>query len=118
MTKNVVIDENKKIETSIADEKKHIGNAKLSEAKKAIKIHFFENNKFFVIPLKEIENRTVGRVYEYSDGIPEVAGEILPPKKNSNLWTIIIKSQFYYLKDNYVVMLQNNTNLTLGIWEE
>jgi hypothetical protein len=106
--------------TEIIITKKHIANLKLSEGKKALKIHFFMGDKFCIIPLHEFK-KPIGKVFEYIENIPEIVGEILPPQKGSGkikLWRISIKTNMYYIKDTYIQLLLNESNLTLPIYEE
>jgi hypothetical protein len=100
-------------------EKKHIGNIKLSYSKKAIKIHIFTPENFYVIPLMELEHN-VGKIYQFKEGISEIVGEIIPPEKGKKqLWSVHIKNtQIIYIKDNYIKMLKNNSGLSLPIQEE
>lgn len=107
---------NSEIETQ--KDKRHLGNIKLSESKKAINIHIFETDKFYVIPLMELR-KNAGKIFEYVDGKANLIGEIIPPKKNlSQFWILKIKSRLYYFKDSYVQLLLNETELTLSISEE
>jgi hypothetical protein len=100
-------------------EKKHIGNLKLSESKKAIKGHIFATELFFVISLSEIQGNKVGKIYQYISGQPEIIGEILPPtNKNKPMYQVNIDHEIYYIKPSYIQMFQNGSNLTLGIFEE
>jgi hypothetical protein len=111
------------VENSISKDekpdKKHIGNLKLSESKKAVKGHIFTLELFFVISLAEIAGNKVGKIYQYVEGRPEIIGEILPPTKNTKpLYQLKIDNDFYYIKEQYIKLFQNGSNLTLGIFEE
>jgi hypothetical protein len=109
------------IENSEIDQqqdKKHLANVKLSESKKAVKLHIFETDKFYVIPLMELK-KSAGKVFEYVEGEPVIIGEIVPPKKGvPQFWVLKVKANIYYLKDTYVQLLLNETNLTLSIFQE
>lgn len=121
MAKNkkvVSVDENN-VTVEKTYEKIHLGNVKLSESKKAVKVHIFNGEKKYVIPLKELsENTTVGRVYEYLNGKPEIVGEIFKETKQSSFYTLNIGDNIFNIKNNYVKLLLNNTNLTLPIYDE
>lgn len=106
-------DENVKI-----SEKKHIGNIKLSDSKKAIKLHIFETNKFYVIPIPEFKNK-VGKIFEYTDGISEVVGEFSMPKKNEKFWQIKIGNTIIYsIRDTYIQLMLNMSDLCLKVYDE
>jgi hypothetical protein len=104
---------------SVRVEKEHIGNIKLSASKKAIKLHLFNPEHFYVIPLQDLSQK-VGKVFEYIEGIPEVIGEISQPEKGKKqLWKVIIKNnRFIYIKDSYIQMMKNESELSLPIHEE
>ena len=117
--KNVIVTDETKNSPITNPEKVHLGNAKLSDSKKAIKIHIFEGDKFFVIPRKEISDScAVGRVYEYQDMKPEICGEIFKPEKTSDFYTMRIQGVLYHIKTTYINLLLNDTNLVLPIHQE
>jgi len=96
----------------------HLGNIKLSDSKKAIKLHIFEGDKFYVIPLQELLN-PVGKVFHYIDGLSEVCGEITQLKrKNKPFYQVKIFTNLYYIKSTYIELLKNGSELTLGFFEE
>ena len=99
-------------------EKKHIANLKLSTSKLSIKLHHFETDKFYIIPLEQL-NQPSGKIFEYVDNLPELVGEIQPPQKGKNqLWKLLIKTNYYYVKDTYINMLKNECSLTLPVYDE
>ena len=104
---------------SVRVEKSHIGNIKLSQSKKAIKLHIFNPEKFYVIPIQELSCKT-GKVYEFIEGESEIVGEICSPEKGKKqFWKVIIKnSLILYIKDTYIQMLKNESLLSLPINEE
>jgi hypothetical protein len=102
----------------VKSDKKHLGNVKLSEAGKAIKIHVFETEKFLVIPLAEISKRELGRIYEYIEGEPEIVGEIIPPENGKKNYKLVINENIYFLKETYVQLLLKGSKLTLMLMEE
>lgn len=119
-------DNGKELKTVKKDvtEKKHIGNMKLSESKKAIKLHLFigGNNKYYVLPLGElqtvIKNQKSGRFFEYIDNIPEIVGELLPLKnKSDKYYQANIKTDIAYIKTTYIDLLLKGSDLTLMIHE-
>lgn len=92
------------------DQSNHIGNIKLAVSKKAIKIHIFENNLFYVVPLFEIVDIIgSGRVFTYIENKPECVGEIRPPLKGKDLWTIEIKTKLYYIPNSQMQLLIKET---------
>jgi hypothetical protein len=99
-------------------DKKHLGNARLSYSGQSIKIHIFTPEAFYVIPLREIHLKKVGRISEYKDGNPEIVGECIAPKKGGFLWSLKIKTSIFYFRDTYMQLLLGNTSLSLGIYEE
>jgi len=117
-TKKVVIEENR-VEGNPVKllEKTHLGNVKLSESKSAVKLHIFKYDRFYVIPIQEFF-KPFGKIFEYIEGHPELIGEVSPSKDKKHLWSFRIKTDIFYLKDSYVQMLLNETNLTLMIFEE
>jgi len=126
MTGIINADNGKELKTVKKDvtEKKHIGNMKLSESKKAIKLHLFisGNNKYYVLPLGElqtvIENQKSGRFFEYIENIPEIVGELLPLKnKSDKYYQANIKTDIVYIKTTYINLLLKGSDLTLMIHE-
>jgi hypothetical protein len=99
------------------EDKKHLGNVKLSSTRKSINIHIFQANKFYTLPLNEVSEKA-GKIFQFISGQPEVIGEISPMKKGEQFRTLKIKTDFYYLKKDYLAMLTNGSNLTLAIYEE
>jgi len=98
--------------------KDHIANLKLSTSKLSIKFHFFKEDKFYIIPLEQL-NQPSGKIFEYIDNIPELIGEIQPPQKGTKqLWKLLIKTNYYYVKDTYINMLRNECSLTLPVYDE
>lgn len=120
MSKKVVVKKDEtKVEPVEKSEKLHIGNAKLSETKKAVRIHIFEGDQLFVIPLQEISlKKEIGRVYEYQGIQSEICGEIFKRDNNSEFYTMRIKESEYFIKTTYINLFLNNTNLTLPIYQE
>ena len=115
---DTVISSNEKVSTP---EKAHIGNAKIAPSGKAVKIHIFEGNHFFVIPSQELNDAKtgkVGRIFEYSQNESEIVGEITAPKNGSKFYRLSVKSSFYYLKNTYVDMLLNGSTIVFHIREE
>jgi hypothetical protein len=98
-------------------EKNHIGNAKLSTSKKAVKVNIFKTNKFYVISLAEITENSIGKVYEYVEGEPEIVGEIIT-STNSKFYEIKIDENIYFLKQTYVQLFKNGSGLILPLYEE
>jgi len=113
MENDVILSDSK----NTKNEKKHIGNLKLSATKRAIKIEIFNPQKYYVIPLKELDNK-VGKVFEYIDSYPEVVGEIHQVNKNTNLRDLFIKANIYHIKNTYLEILKNGSELVLQIFEE
>ena len=98
--------------------KDHIANLKLSTSKLSIKFHFFKEDKFYIIPLEQL-NQPSGKIFEYVDNLPELVGEIQPPQKGKKqLWKLLIKTNYYYVKDTYINMLRNECSLTLPVYDE
>ena len=114
--KTKIIDEDVKNQSAKVD-KIHLGNAKLSESKKAIKIQIFDPEQFYVIPIAEITKNVVGKVYEYVSGEPEIVGEIFL-QKEKKFYELHIKENIYYLKSTYVQLFISGSNLVLSIQEE
>lgn len=107
------------------EEVKHIGNMKLSNEKKAVKIHLFSPEKFLICPISQLENdKETKRIYMYQDGKPELVGELQAPKnKGESFWNLILygnenEDSIIHIKNQYINLMKNYTNLTLGIYEE
>lgn len=98
-------------------EKQHLGNLKLSESKKAIKIHLFKPERFLVIPINELSHKnTVGRVLTYIDGEAEIVGEIYP-QANSKYHVLKIDEDEFFIKSTYIELLLKGSELVLVIQE-
>jgi hypothetical protein len=105
-------------------EKEHIGNVKLSESKKAIKIHIFSPEQFFVIPISEITKELnhpkpkIAKVFQYVNGEADVVGELYPPVNEKKYYSLTVESETYKIRTNYIQLLLNNSNLTLNVYKE
>ena len=103
----------------VLTDKKHIGNSKLSDSGKAIKIHIFKPEIFLVIPLTEIADKSdIGKVFHYSNNVSEIVGEIYKPKSGGKFFTIHVDESTYFLQANYVSLLMKGSPLLLPVFEE
>jgi hypothetical protein len=103
-------------------DKKHVGNIRLSNSKKAISVHIFNPERFYSVPVSVIGNK-VGKVTQFVNQEAQIAGEIIPPNfrnlnSNKNFWLLKINNEMFHIKKEYIDILVNNSNLVLGIYEE